>query len=102
MAVTRNPTLVRLGAPGDAVTLESPQAHSKISAIFAYVGTTPGVVIVNDKADGSGVALYESYLKSNSGLLINPDDGMWCQGGYKSNASNPTGTVVLVYEDQKD
>jgi len=97
MAVTIADTVVTLGAPGDAHTLESPLARAKIAAVLVAVGTAPGTVILNDKADGSGNSLATVILKSNVSLLVNPDDGFWCTGGFKANASNPAGSVVTVY-----
>jgi len=102
MAVTRTATVVRLGAPGDAETLESPLAHALIMGFMVTVGTAPGMCIINDKADGSGQPLFEAYLKSNSSLPFTIEEGVWCSGGFKANASNPAGSTALVYMVAKD
>lgn len=95
MAVTRNASVFRLGAPGDAVTADTAGAQIALCGILATAGVNPGTVIVNDKADGSGAPLFEAYLKSNESMWIEAD--MWATGGYKANAANPASSVILVY-----
>ena len=95
MAVTRNASIFRLGAPADAVTADTAGAQVALCGVLATAGVNPGTIILNDKADGSGAPLFEAYLKSNSSLWVDVD--AWAIGGFKANAANPAGSVILVY-----
>ena len=95
MAVTRNASIFRLGAPADTVTADTSGAQIPLAGILATAGVNPGMVIVNDKADGSGAPLFEAYLKSNTSMWIAAD--IWASGGFKANAANPADSIVLVY-----
>lgn len=95
MAVTKTRNSVRLGAVGDALTLESFDAE--ITGVLFTTGSAAGVLTLNDKADGSGASLADVYLKSNMSLFVGPLKGVFASGGFKANASNPAGSVVLVY-----
>ena len=95
MAVTRNASIFRLGAPGDAVTADAAGAQVALSGFMATAGVNPGLVVVNDKANGSGAPLFEYYLKSNTSVWVEAD--CWAVGGFRANAANPTGSTILVY-----
>lgn len=97
MAVTRTADVVRLGAPGDQEVFEGPLTNAKVKGFLVTVGTTPGVVIINEGATGAGQPIFEAYMKSNSSLVMQIPCGIWTAGGFKSHASNPAGTVALVY-----
>lgn len=98
MAVTRTSHTIRLGAPGDAETLENPLAHSRIEGFVLSVGVNPGTVLLNEKADGSGGPLAEAILKSNTSICI--PISTWTAGGFKANAGNPAGSVIFVYMEE--